>query len=216
MVLVSHIYKFIYIKNRKVAGTSVEVFFEKYCLDPKKEYKVHHERDECVSEFGIVGGREGGKCERFENHMPCHVISDVLGKKMFKKYFKFCVVRNPYDKMVSAFHHLVKGTNEENYKEEFKKFCANKGSTTNCIYNCIKKNRSPICNYFIRYENLIEDIKRVCEILRIKEYDLSSLPNFKSEYRKEKRHYREYYDEETRKIVYEKHKAEFDYFKYEF
>lgn len=36
MVLVSHRFQFIYIKNRKVAGTSVEAFFEKYCDEPKK------------------------------------------------------------------------------------------------------------------------------------------------------------------------------------
>ena len=38
MVLVSHRYKFIYIKNRKVAGSSVESFFGKYCQNPNKEY----------------------------------------------------------------------------------------------------------------------------------------------------------------------------------
>ena len=216
MVLLSHIYKFIYIKNSKVAGTSVEAFFEKYCMDPNKEYEQHHERDECISEFGIVGAREGGKVIKYNSHMPCQIISDILGKQLFKRYFKFCVVRNPYDKMVSAFHHFTKDINEENYKEEFKKFCINKDNTTTCIYNCIKKNGSPICNFFIRYENLKEDIKKVCEILGIRDYDLNDLPNYKSEYRKEKRHYREYYDEETQKIVYLKHKEEFDYFKYEF
>ena len=36
MTLISHRYNFIYIKNKKVASTSVEAFFEKYCVDPKK------------------------------------------------------------------------------------------------------------------------------------------------------------------------------------
>lgn len=30
MVLISHKYKFIYIKNRKVAGSSIQSFFGKY------------------------------------------------------------------------------------------------------------------------------------------------------------------------------------------
>ena len=36
MVLISHKYNFIYIKNIKVAGkvSSVEYFFGKYCIDP--------------------------------------------------------------------------------------------------------------------------------------------------------------------------------------
>jgi hypothetical protein len=42
MVLVSYLHKFIYIKNAKVAGTSVEAFFEKYCVKPNIEHKIIH------------------------------------------------------------------------------------------------------------------------------------------------------------------------------
>ena len=60
MVLVSHKYKFIYIKNRKVAGSSVESFFRRFCIDPKKEYNYNDDISEHVDEFGIIGskGRE--------------------------------------------------------------------------------------------------------------------------------------------------------------
>ena len=61
MVLVSHIYKFIYIKNKKVDGSSVESFFGKYCQNPNKEYEYTDEIDESVSKFGIIGGRLNGK-----------------------------------------------------------------------------------------------------------------------------------------------------------
>lgn len=33
MVLISHKYKFIYIKNYKVGGTSCEVFFQQFCVN---------------------------------------------------------------------------------------------------------------------------------------------------------------------------------------
>ena len=59
MVLISHRYKFIYIKNYKVAGTSVEAYFEKYCLDPSNNYKLTHSRKQSISEYGIVGNRLG-------------------------------------------------------------------------------------------------------------------------------------------------------------
>lgn len=61
MVLVSHIYKFIYIKNMKVAGSSVESFFGKYCQDPNKEYNYNDTIDESIDEFGIIGARLSGK-----------------------------------------------------------------------------------------------------------------------------------------------------------
>jgi hypothetical protein len=210
MVLISHIYKFIYIKNYKVAGTSVEAFFEKYCVNPNETYVQEEKRDESVSEYGIVGNREKGKGSKYFNHMSTKDVRLNLGNKKFKKYFKFCVVRNPYEKMVSLFH--FKGNEFD--KEAFKEFCKKKICSN--IHNCIRKNGTPKCDYFIRYEKLQEGIKEVCQRIGINDYDLNDLPYYKSEYRKERRHYRDYYDEETQKIVYEKHKREFEFFKYEF
>jgi hypothetical protein len=211
MVLISHIYKFIYIKNFKVAGTSVEAFFEKYCLDPNMVYKQTHERDEVVTKYGIVGNRKQGKTHRYYDHMTSKEVRLALGNKTFQQYFKFCVVRNPYDKMVSKYHFQK---DQPFDKAAFKEFC--KKNDCSNIKNCITKDGKPKCDYYIRYENLEEDIQQVCQHVGIKDSHLEDLPSYKSEYRKDRRHYRDYYDEETRKIVYEKHKREFEFFKYEF
>jgi len=207
MVLISHIYRFIYIKNSKVASTSVEAFFEKYCLNPNETYIQEHKRDETISEYGIVAARVKGRGFKYFNHMSIKMIRLKLGTKKFKKYFKFCVVRNPYEKMVSLFHY----SGNEFDKEAFKRFCEKEKCCD--IHNCIKKDGTPKCDYFIRYENLHEGIKEVCQRIGIKDYDLNDLPYYKSEYRKERRHYSDYYDEETQKIVYEKNKREFKFFK---
>ena len=61
MVLVSHKYKFIYIKNKKVAGSSVESFFGKWCIDPKKDYNYNDKISEHNDEFGIIGSRLSGE-----------------------------------------------------------------------------------------------------------------------------------------------------------
>ena len=73
-----------------------------------------------------------------------------------------------------------------------------------------------MCDDVIRYENLENDIKRVCKKLNINDYDINLLPKFKSNFRKKDNGYREYYDEETRKIVYSKHQKEFEMFGYKF
>ena len=49
MVLVSHRYNFIYIKNKKVAGSSVESFFGKYCCDPSSNYLYTDKIDESIN-----------------------------------------------------------------------------------------------------------------------------------------------------------------------
>lgn len=211
MVLVSNVKKFIYLKNKKVAGTSVEAYFEKYCLDPNKPYNQTHSIDETVSKYGIVGFRESGKqLGNFSNHMNLSELQAKIGSNIVDNFFKFCVVRNPYDKMVS-FYFFEKKRNP-NFNLSFKEFCKKK----DCFnLNRVKINGIIKCNYFIKFENLLEDLEIVCNKLSIP-FDKNLLPTYKSKCRNEKKNYQEYYDEETKQIVYTKHKEEFDLFNYTF
>ena len=229
MVLISHRKSFIYIKTAKTASTSVEAYFEKYCLDPNEKYEQIHLRQINISEFGIIGYRGAGKSDnRFFNHMSASEIKDRIGDDKFNKYFKFCVIRNPYDKMVSKYF-MFRKMNDNKY-ESFKDFCIRTDCFNLEIYSI---NNKPVCDYYIRYENLYEDIKKVCNILNI-EFNLKDLPSYYSS--KEKyysyiehkyislrqkecknpKDYRKYYDEEIKKIVYEKHKKEFELWNYDF
>ena len=211
MVLVSHKYKFIYIKNRKVASTSVESFFGKYCQNPNKEFDYTKESSsQKIDEYGIIGRRGRGIGNKWRKHKSASLIKEDLGENKFNKYIKFCVIRNPYDKMVSKYYWDNRGKEE---KGSFKEF-AIKYNCNNLDVHCI--DGKSVCDYFIRYENLEEDIIKLCKILNIKDYDINDLPKFKSNVRKDKSHYSTFYDEETRKIVYEKHKKEFELFGYTF
>ena len=68
-MLVSHKYKFIYIKSGKTAGTSTEVYLQKVCfqtLGPIKEPS-----EEIVNDDGIVGMRAANaktEARQFYNH----------------------------------------------------------------------------------------------------------------------------------------------------
>ena len=207
MVLVSHKYKFIYIKNKKVAGSSVESFFGKYCIDPKKVYNYNDAISEHIDEFGIIGSRTAGckKSDKWIHHKDAPSIRNDLGKEKFDEYLKFCVIRNPYDKMVSYYYWRKS-------KLSFKEF-VKKNHNNNLEIHSI--NGKSVCDYFIRYEYLEEDIKTLCKKLKIDSCDISLLPKHKSGIRKSKKHWSEYYDDETKKIVYNKHKKEFELFGYD-
>jgi len=207
MVLVSHKYKFIYIKNKKVAGSSVESFFGKYCLNPNLKYHYNDKIDEHNDEYGIIGSRRGGNATIWVNHKPAKEIKKELGDKMFNEYTKFCVIRNPYDKMVSKY--FFRGA-----KTTFKEFIKNHTSSNINHYFIDKKS---VCNYYIRYENLEKDIIELCKILGIENYNITELPNFKSTQRKNKnKHYSKYYDDETKSIVDKVCSKEFELFGYKF
>ena len=96
-------------------------------------------------------------------------------------------------------------------KKSFKEFVKQKRCNNLNIHFI---NGKSVCDYFIRYEYLEEDINTLCKKLKIDSYDLSLLPKHKSTQRKSKKHWSEYYDDETKNIVYNKHKREFELFGY--
>ena len=242
MVLVSHRYKFIYLKNYKVAGTSVESFFGQFCVDPNEPYSFQDKCDGYESSYGIISCRrvqfkpdeqtiqpidvlqKWNKLVRrymnnkrlnqeeeivWFNHKKAFHIKQDIGDDIFDSYFKFCAVRNPYDVVVSSYYWMKSETDFKTYcKNYIIDYCNNDWSRM-CI------DGTPICNAYIRYENLKEDVAKICQTLGITDYNLDDLPNHKSGIRP-KKHYREYYDDETREIVYNLYKDIFDMFGYTF
>ena len=105
-MLVSHRHRFIYLKSLKTAGTSVEIFLEPHCHWPEPWPGPAHDRPAAVTRDGIIGAR-GGPAFRgsspWYNHMPAAELRRALGEAAWSGYWKFCNVRNPYDRAVSAF-----------------------------------------------------------------------------------------------------------------
>ena len=215
MVLISHRYKFIYLKNYKVAGSSVESFFGQYCIDPLSNYTFGDKCNESISDYGIISSRMmNNSSSKWYKHMSALQVKDNIGDEIFNNYFKFCIVRNPYDLMVSSYFWRL---HIKEFNGPFNEFIKNFHHTINTDNTRrIFINNLPICDYYIRYEILLDDIKKVCEKIGIKNYNLNNLPNHKSGIRPKGLSYRDYYDEETRLIVYNLFKKEFELFGYEF
>lgn len=218
MVLVSHLYKFIYIKNKKVAGSSVESFFGEFCIDPKNVniYKRTDQIDESITPYGIVGRRLKGIGDKWVSHKTALTIKNDLGDEMFNNYFKFTIVRNPWDRVISSFYYRNHGNlSFDQIKKKFREYVLSRKFEINTRIYTI--NNEFICDFHIRYEHLKEDIEYVCEKLGIQNYDFNKIPRFKSSTRKFKHvPYWEYYDDETKQIVENTHQKEIGKFEYVF
>jgi len=169
-MLISHRNKFIYTKTVKTAGTSVESYFESYCMK-KDEWSFCQGRDEYISEAGIIGCRTGNplviQASTYWNHMPAKTIKSLVGEDLWNSYFKFCVVRNPFSKAVSAYKHFASEQlkNADSLQTSFETWLTSKSLP-------IDRNKYLIdddycMDYVIRYESLVEDIETVCKKLNI-------------------------------------------------
>lgn len=238
-MLVSHRKKFIFTKTEKTAGTSVESYFEKYCM-PEGEWRESHYRSEYISETGIIGFRgEHEQGATYYNHMPAALIREQIGADLWERYFKFTVIRNPYEKMISQFTMLEKRA-EKNPKKNRLQARMNrilkKGPPIDRVLGkseierfrhwvhlggvVIDRNKylidDQVCvDFFIRQESLLQGIRHVCEHLSIP-FEPEIIPRFKTGLRIGKPSTREYYDGETRKIVEEKYQWELERFGYTF
>jgi hypothetical protein len=68
-------------------------------------------------------------------------------------------------------------------------------------------------DFVIRYEHLSEDLAEVCRRIGLPPFDL---PHLKTGFRQRRHHYSEYYDDESKAIVAEKHRNDIRFFGYEF
>jgi hypothetical protein len=104
-VIVSHKYRFIFIKTHKVAGTSIEFALTRFAGEDGivTQFSVRiDERERERSGFGVARNYKTGAGE-YRAHIPAEEVRNLLGHETFARYFKFSVERNPYDKVVSLY-----------------------------------------------------------------------------------------------------------------
>lgn len=217
-MLISHICRFIYLKTKKTAGTSVEIYFEPYCIDPKLYTGERHIRDQIVSSWGVVGSR-GSADGLWFNHMSGERVRELSGAEVWNSYRKFCVVRNPFDKVVSWFWHVAsQGVRQELARADFstvrKTFDVWTGlrdfPADRFVY-CAGE--TVLVDEFVRYEMLEEDLMRLCGRLGIP-WQPGRLGRYKNDTRERPEHFSEYYTPDAARRVAEEFAWELGFFPY--
>jgi hypothetical protein len=203
-MIVSHRHKFVFIKTRKTAGTSIEVFLSQFCgpediitpIEPRVE--PHAPRNH----------------EGFYNHIPASEVQSRIGKGPWEDYFTFCVERNPWDKTLSYYHFVA------NYRLKrelsFDEYLA---TGDFCVdhprYTLPDRSDTLMVDRVLKYENLQRELAEVFGALGIP-YSGSLGVNAKSEFRTDKRPYREVYTPAQARQVAATFAREIDLFGYSF
>jgi hypothetical protein len=216
-MLVSHLKKFIFIKTAKTAGTSVESYFEQYCLEPGT-WTQTHDRNQIITDYGMVGGRRHGRFEVLHAHLSAEKIKLLLPEFQWNEYFKFSVIRNPYDRLVSRFFFNVKRDTPEriDFSKRDDVINAFRVFVTQRLYkieNHLLIDGVLATDFLIRYESLNKDIAEVCNKIGV-EFDPSKIPLFKSGIRDNMFTMNDLYDTKTREYVENNYRTELEKFNY--
>ena len=210
-MIVSHKHKFIFLKTRKTAGTSLEIFLSKFCSDDciithlyphEEEIRLNHGgriAQNCMKPWTQYGINDWLKLWKrrtlrrsirvYSQHMHASNAKPLIGEEIWNSYFKFCFERNPWSKTVSDYHwKLIKeGTPDVSFEEYLER-----KNHRHIDWNTYTINNRIEVDYIGRYEHLSEDLRYVCERIGIPYEDrLPSAKKFKAT----KRDYKNYYSD---------------------
>lgn len=211
-MIISHKYRFIFIKTVKTAGTSIEVFLSQCCgeddiltpvMPPVAPHVARNHQGfwnplpQMLAYRGwsrLAVLKRFAKQKKFFNHMPAKAVRATIPASTWNSYYKFCVERNPWDKVLSGYH-------------------MDQSKRTRSLDEFLRKGRLPI-NYpiytdndgqlivdeVIRYESLMDGLGSVFGKLGIP-FNGSLGVKAKSEHRKDRTPYQQVYTEAQKDYV---------------
>jgi hypothetical protein len=230
-MIVSHSKKFIFVKPRKTAGTSVELLLSKLCgdedvitpfgYDPQKDIRERHGArapqnyrvalkpaiDYSLKDLARIVKHRRLPGQYFEEHESAQNIKNALGRSTWNTYRKITIVRNPWDHAVSFFNWRIFRGRSYDFRTYVESYYSS-------IWRTIATEQGDLeMDYIIRFEHLKEDIDRLIQELGgPKELEL---PRAKTKVRKQ-RDYREFYVPETIERVREKNQHLLRHFPYRY
>ena len=131
MSIISHERKFIFIKTRKTASTTLEIALSRDCGPRDVITPIAADDERIRTELGYRGAQnyrdplwtyrrsdwyrlvKKRKCKGYRDHMSASDLRRRVGDQVWSTYFTFCFERNPWDKAISSYYWLQRNKQEK-------------------------------------------------------------------------------------------------------
>jgi hypothetical protein len=215
-MIVSHTHKFIFLKTKKTAGTSIELALSRLCgaddiITPlttndealraggrgAQNWRLHGWWDSPRPMLKRRWLKFTAEDYGFYNHMPAEDARALLNDdRVWRSYFKFAFDRNPWDRQVSFYHHRYRS---KAAPPPFPEFIRSDRRARINNYEIYSIDGHVAVDFVGRFEHLQEDLAHALAQVGIT-YD-EELPRAKTTTGRNAAPYRDYYDAKTRDIV---------------
>lgn len=218
-LIVCHRYKFIFLKTRKTAGTSVEIALSRLCDDGDVVTTLLPADEELrQSQGGRAGDNPQVPRKDFTlrdwlrilrghpprdllyNHVPAKVVKAALPREIWESYLKISIERNPWDRILSQYWWDRSG------REDYPSFStwlakrAKRGTYRVSNWDIYAIGDEPVASHLLRYETLDEDLPALGREIGVPDLAMPEV-RAKSGVRPDRRHYREVLSPEEAGLV---------------
>ena len=217
-MLMSYSHRFIFIHIAKTGGLSARDILEPYGEEPEK-FKIQRPLPEINGKHNIFHD----VWRSLLLHATARDALNELPAEIFNTFFKFAIVRNPWDWHVSMYHFILRepkstphnlvkrlGSFEAYIKEVVNTdFRFPKGITKFQNEMIVDEQGKLLVDFVGHYENLEEDFAKIFQRIGIN----ASLPHLNRSHHSD---YRDYYTDETRQMIAEHYAQDITLFGYNF
>ncbi len=156
-MIISHKLKLIFIKPKKVGGTSFEIALSKYCGDDDVITPISDDDESIRKELGYKGA-QNYKISNFNksapnfleswffNHMSANIIKSIIPKEIWEEYLKISIYRDPCEVLISHYFY-------DNPGIPFKDYVA-RTETLEENFNITHIENKCAIDYMIKYDDL--------------------------------------------------------------
>jgi hypothetical protein len=226
-MILCHSRKFIFIKTRKVSGTSMEISLSRFCGDDDIITPITYEDELVRLELGgrlpqnygdpgeakyrdLINARLPNPPKTrhrgdFFNHSPAVDVRKHVGDEIWNEYFTFSMERHPYEKVVSNVFYHARGKENWDFEKELKRVFK-KGRYIS--YPMYSDGETQIVDFIVNYERLQDDLAKLSDKLG---FDVGAhYPQTKHTFRPGRKPATELLSDKHKDYIYEHCKVEFD------